>query len=216
VATSGEGGTIFHVEIRQFPSTVRKFNLSRAQLDASYVRPWLAGKVIEVDDVRFSPERAKFTILSGPPLRTDQIGMGRGWANAQRDGVEVTDRILSEAEPAETVAPAAATPAQAPATNAVQTFKRDLLAACQGKRVSFDEVVALTAAQHLGARASERLALAEMAVWELLHQGQIAIYADERSPDPLGRDRWQGVVLAWESWGGEGATPTVAATKNPG
>lgn len=215
MATSGEGGTIFHLEIRQFPSTVRKFNLSRAQLDASYVRPWLAGKVIEVDDVRFSPERAKFTILSGPPLRTDQIGMGRGWGNAQRHGVDVTDRILSEEAPAQTGTPAAHAQAPAAASDAVQAFKQDLLAACQARRIGFDEVVALTAAQHLGARASERLALAEMAVWELLHQGQIAIYADERSPDPLGRDRWQGIVLAWESWGGAGATPTVAATKDP-
>jgi glyoxylase I family protein len=88
---------VFHVELRQFPHAARAFNLTREQLHARILAPWLRGEVVEVDSQRFAPERAKLTIYEGPELETVDMGMGRGWQNVMRRGVEVTDRELQAA-----------------------------------------------------------------------------------------------------------------------
>ena len=47
--------------------------------------------------------------------------------------------------------------------------------------------------------AGEQLALAEQTVWEMLHQGRLAMSA---AGQPVPRERWQAFVLSWESWAG--------------
>jgi len=48
-------------------------------------------------------------------------------------------------------------------------------------------------------RASDRLAIAEQAVWELLHHGALRL-SDEYGE--VERERWQSVLLAWDTWTG--------------
>ena len=86
---------MFHVELRQFPHQARAFNLSREELDTRVIAPWVAGRAIELDDRRWSPERARLTIYESPHLTPDQLGMGRGWQSVTRDGVDVTARLLA-------------------------------------------------------------------------------------------------------------------------
>jgi catechol 2,3-dioxygenase-like lactoylglutathione lyase family enzyme len=88
---------LFHVELRQFPHTARSFNLTREQLHARVVMPWMRRDVVELDGQTFAPERAKLTIYEGPELQTADIGMGRGWQNVTRRGEDVTERELQPA-----------------------------------------------------------------------------------------------------------------------
>ncbi len=72
---------MFHVELRQFPHQARAFNLTRDQLEARILGPWVSGGSIELDDRHWLPDRARLTIYEGPHLAPDQLGMGRGWQN---------------------------------------------------------------------------------------------------------------------------------------
>jgi hypothetical protein len=186
--------TVFHVEVRQFPHAASAFNLSREQLEARIVGPWLSGRPVEMEDRRFSPERAKVTIIEGPSLSVDEMGLGRGWANAQRDGQDVTVRIFAEAQAETTNAPR-------DLETSAEEFKTVVVGACTLRRLSFGEVVLLASARHPGSRASERLALAERAVWELLHQRRIELFEPD-GDEPVAPAGWQAIVLSWESWSG--------------
>jgi hypothetical protein len=63
----------------------------------------------------------------------------------------------------------------------------------------------LANSRHPEWRASERLALAERAVWELLHDGSLIMLARvsaESGPRYRTADRseWEPVLLAWATW----------------
>jgi hypothetical protein len=197
--------TAYHVEVRQFPNVARAFNLTRRQLDARIIATWLAGKSVEIDDRKFSPDRAKLKIIEGPALRTDEIAIGRGWANAERAGQDATKRIL-----AGTSTGTASGGANAP----LEEFKTTVLDACTGQRLDLGGVVALAARRQARSRASECLALAEQAVWELLHQRRAVLFGTNGEAVP--HDGWEDVVLAWESWAPKGpaleAIPPLGAS----
>lgn len=175
---------MFHVELRQFPSAGRAFNLSGDELQERILGPWLSGEAVEVNERRFSPEKAKLTIYEGRRLGPEEIGLGRGWANVTRSGREVTDRVLSQAR--QTAAD----------QDPLNRFKHELMAALQVE-LPVRAVLALADERYPGARASERLALAERAVWELLHAGAIQL---TRGGGALAPEDWQPVLLAWETW----------------
>ncbi len=179
----------YHVEVRQFPNVARAFNLTRAQLDARILAPWLAGQAVEMDDRKFAPDRAKLKIIEGPALRTDEIAIGRGWANAERAGEDATRRILA----------GTSTGNASGGTNAaLEEFKERVVEACTSRRLELGEVVMLAAQRNPRSRASECLALAELAVWELLHQRRATLFGPEG--DAVPREQWEAVVLAWASW----------------
>jgi hypothetical protein len=172
---------VFHVELRQFPHQTRAFNLTREELDARIVRPWVSGGGVELDDRRWSPERAKLTIYEGPELAPDQLGLGRGWANVTRAGEDVTARVL-----ADRVSPAP-----------VAVLKQEVVDRCGYGPLSLGRVVELSGERYPQSRVSERLALCEQAVWELLHEGTVRLV---RAGARVDRADWQGVLLRWEAW----------------
>lgn len=180
---------MFHVELRQFPHVAREFNLSDDQLER-LVRPWVEGKVVEMGERKWAPERARLTIYEGPQLRPDEIGMGRGWSNATRSGQDVTARILQDAQ----------SPAARPGELA--DVKLRLLEACAQGPIEVRESVRLAGVLAPGARASERVALAEQAVWELLHTGNLRMLQDG---EEVTRDHWEPLLLSWATWGETGA-----------
>jgi hypothetical protein len=158
---------VFHVELRQFPHAVRKFNLGRAELEQRIVGPWTRGQAIGLDDHRFAPDRAKLAIYEGRGLEPDEIGMGRGWANVTRTGEDVTGRLLEESRHA----------VQSPPR--LDAVKQALLA--QSGQAPFTLAQTLTLIGELqGAPAEgERLELAARAVWELLAEGRLALSRPE-------------------------------------
>ncbi len=175
---------MFHVELRQFPHVARTFNLSREQLETRILNAWTSGEAIELDDRRWSPERAKLTIYEARELATDEIGLGRGWANATRHGENVTARLLEQAQ-ART----------APAVGSAEARLRLLERASRGP-VQLSQVVELVGAGGTQ-RPSELLALAEQTVWELLHEGKLTL---ARNGDSLTQEQWQPVLLSWLEW----------------
>jgi len=90
---------MFHLELRQFPHNVCRFNLSDDELRA-IVEPWAREQVVEVGERKWSPHTARLTILQGPRLEVAQLAMGRGWRNAQRQSEDVTERVLAAARDA--------------------------------------------------------------------------------------------------------------------
>jgi hypothetical protein len=72
-----------------------------------------------------------------------------------------------------------------------------LLEELGGGQVALSRVPALAGERLLGLRASQRLALAEQAVWELLHEGRAGLLDDDGS---VARERWEAIVLSWERW----------------
>ncbi len=175
---------MYHLELRQFPHVARAFNLSREELDVRFVAPWAAGSIVEHAARQWSPERSRLTILHGPELRADELGMGRGWSAASKSSEDVTDALLAEARRG-----AAARPE-------VEALK-DAVHAVAATPIGFPDVIALVAAAHPQWRASEQLGLAEQAVWEMLHQGRLTMLA---GTEVVVAERWQGIVLRWVSW----------------
>jgi hypothetical protein len=90
---------MYHLELRQFPHNLNRFNLSEQQLHAVVV-PWAAEKVVEIGERKWSPHQATLTILEGPELGVHQLSMGRGWRAAQRHSTDVTEWVLDAAKQA--------------------------------------------------------------------------------------------------------------------
>ena len=182
---------MYHMELRQFPHVARVFNLTRDELDARFVRPWMGGAIIDHEDRRWAPERSKLRILEGPALRPDELGMGRGWASAARSGTDVTETVI---------APARRGAEARPEVEGLKVAIGEVAVTPLG----FQDVVALAAAAHPHWRASQQLELAEQAVWEMLHQGHLVMTV---GGDAVARQRWQPVVLSWATWAGVTTEP---------
>ncbi len=191
---------MFHIELRKFPHVARALNLTAAELHERIVGPWIRDEKIQLDDRRWLPAQAKLTIYEAPELPADQIGIGRGWANVTRSGEEVTDRVLADARGA----------ADAPLAG----LREELLARVASDVVTIGELVGLVNARFGPMRVSDRLALAEQCVWELLHRGQLQILIDGAEREPARVDQWEPILLAWETWKGDGAR-VLLARKQP-
>lgn len=178
---------VFHLELRQFPHVARAFNLTREELDARFARPWASGAVITYDDRRWAPERARLTIYEGPELRTDELGMGRGWSTVGKTSRDVTETVLAEAQRG------------AGASATVRAFTAVLEAAATAP-MRFSQVMVLASGEHPQWRPSEQLALAEQAVWEMLHHGRLIM---TRGGESVPAGEWQAILLSWATWAGD-------------
>jgi hypothetical protein len=87
---------MYHIEIRQFPHNMNRFNLSASELGA-IVEPWSQERFVDVGERKWNPQTAKLIVLEGPELPFEQLSMGRGWRLAERESEDVTERILSAA-----------------------------------------------------------------------------------------------------------------------
>ena len=87
---------MYHVELRQFPHNLCRFNLSEHELRAIAER-WAREQWVALGDRKWDPNQARLTILEGPKIGPEQLTMGRGWRAAQRDGSDVTASVLANA-----------------------------------------------------------------------------------------------------------------------
>jgi hypothetical protein len=100
---------MYHLELRQFPHNFNHFNVDDQGLRA-VLEPWVRNEPIELGERKWSPHQAKLKILEGPRLPLDELSMGRGWRAAEREGEDVTERVLDEARRAIASAPGAPAP----------------------------------------------------------------------------------------------------------
>jgi hypothetical protein len=192
--------TVFHIELRHFPNVARAFNMTGEELEQKIVGPWTRDELVELDDRRWSPQRARLTIYEGRMLRPEELGIGRGWGNVTRTAQEVTERVLAQARRA-TAAGMSAPVDTAAFELSVQMLGGEIAALCAQRALRLDQLPAIIAERLPNRRASERLALLEQAVWELLHRGRVGI---AHGGQLLTRDRWEPTLLAWETWTGTG------------
>ena len=175
---------VFHLELRQFPHVARAFNLSREQLDRRFARPWVSGTEIEYEDRTWAPGKSKLTILEGPELGLGDMGLGRGWAMVGKTSQEVTETVLAQ------------TQRGAEGRSTLEIVKAALRGAARSP-ISFPDVVELIVADYPLWRASEQLAVAEQAVWELLHQGKLVLNG---SQGLIEAEQWPAILLRWSTW----------------
>jgi hypothetical protein len=180
---------VFHVELRQFPHQTRAFNLTREGLDERIVRPWLAGEPIELNDYRWLPDRATLTVYEGPLLEVADMGLGRGWQNVTRQGRDVTQEVLIEARD-ETGQPATA-----------EDFKAEIATRSAAGAISISGLMELAGEWYPHARVSERIALCEGVVWELLHSVPVTL---ARRGEAVPAYEWQPLLLTWSTWSDDG------------
>jgi hypothetical protein len=147
---------VYHLELRQFPRNVNRFNLSEQEL-GMVLEPWTLEKVFEYGELKWTPHEAKLTILEGPRIPIDQLSMGRGWSIALRQSKDVTERVLAQARQTLQAAPATGAPQAAadgePADRLLALLGDDPAALLQAWRLAAERRPELAP--------SEALALAE-------------------------------------------------------
>jgi hypothetical protein len=88
---------MFHVEISSGFHRARVFNLTREDVMAKIVQPWLEERPIEMGDREWAPRDNSLKILEGPEMKTQDLSFGQGWANAERASENITRDLLSTA-----------------------------------------------------------------------------------------------------------------------
>jgi hypothetical protein len=209
---------VFHIELRQFPHNVCRFNLSEQELGV-LVGPWSRERWIELGGRKWSPHQARLTILDGPRLAVQELSMGRGWRNAQRRSEDVTDRVLAAAKTSQVHDGGASgqpTPSIGPSGPSTglpleaDSLGLELLTLIAEAPASLSAVWQLARSSFPERLASECLAMAEQAIRSLLHRRLIVLVASggdadrDRQADPPSREPTEAEVerLLWtpESW----------------
>ena len=199
---------MFHAELRRFPHVARAFNLSAEELDARIVMPLVRGIPVDLDDRQWPSEKTRLTIYEAPEVAAEDRGLGRGWSLVTREGEDVTTTLLDAAR---------ARLQEASPEGAVAALKPRLLAAVDGAPTALSAAVAIAERALPGRRASEALAVAEQAVWELLHAGELTLVSDG---DAVPEAEWAALLLSWESWAYQAedssstSTVAIAAMQN--
>jgi hypothetical protein len=167
---------VYHLELRQFPHNACHFNLAEPEL-AAIVLPWVREEWIEVAERKWNPNQATLKIIEGPQLPLDQLTMGRGWRHAEREGQDVTERVLEAARAQMAAAPPTASPEQVAQQGELlaDSLGLELLALLENAPAPLSEAWRLAQARLAGRPASECLALAERAVSLLLNRRLIAL-----------------------------------------
>jgi hypothetical protein len=188
---------VFHIELRRFPHVARAFNVSEGELRARYVIPWVRGVPISLNDRQWAADKkTRLTIYEAPAIAAEERGLGRGWSTVSRGGQDVTASVLDDARTV--IAPPIS----------LAELKVSLLAATQRGPVTLSEAVALAGRR---GRASERLAVTEQAVWELLHERRLLL---TEANGAVGDDRWESLLLAWEAWSDPQSAVVLKAAPN--
>jgi hypothetical protein len=190
---------VFHVELRQFPHNLCRFNLSEEEL-RTLVEPWAREQWIEFGGRKWSPHQARLTILHGPRLAVQELSMGRGWRNAQRRSEDVTDRVLDTAKVPQVLndgsSPSQVGPPSGPSRPATGSSERstdlpletdslglELLTLVAEAPASLSRVWQLARSQFPDRLPSECLAMAEKAIRSLLQRRLIVVVASGSEPD---------------------------------
>jgi hypothetical protein len=211
---------VYHVELRQFPHSLWRFNLTKEELD-EVVEPWAREEWVDLGERKWSPHQARLTILEGPRIPIDQLSMGRGWRTAQRQSADVTERVLADAKALRTAALETLT--QDPSHDVAllaDSLGVELLSLLGEEPAPLLEAWRLAAARWPERPASECIALAEQAVRSLLRRRlivllQVAAGATDSGGDAeetdgeVPEDQVETVLRAVQSWVEQGESAGV-------
>jgi hypothetical protein len=124
----------FHVEIAAGFRHARVFNLSREDLAAEVVQPWLADRRIEMGDREWQPRESKLKILEGPEMSSSDLAFSQGWSNAERASADVTRAVLAAPELAPALPDAFVVETDSP-----EALTGELVAGQQGRAIEWAE-----------------------------------------------------------------------------
>lgn len=159
---------MYHLELRQFPHNLCRFNLDEQQLRA-IVEPWTRAPWVELGQRKWSPHQARLTVLQGPQIPVEQLSMGRGWRAAQRQSEDVTERVLAAAKEAGEVASRGPSQHAPPDASLVaDSLGLELLALLGDGPAPLSQAWRLAGTRFPELSPGESLALAERAVGSLL------------------------------------------------
>jgi hypothetical protein len=183
---------MFHVELRQRPNVARAFNLTGEALREQLVSKLLAGQMFEYAGHEWDARQAHVTILEGPQLAPHELLLGRGWSNARKGGTDVTRQQLEHSQ------------SDTGRRDAVDRLTERILGRISAQPLTLPQAVSLAGDLLSGHRASERLAVAELAAWELLHRRRAELV--DGSGARIAPQDWEPILLRWETWSGAQAT----------
>lgn len=110
---------MFHIELRQPPHRLHRFNLTEQELLLTVLEPWARGTQFEIGERVWDPSTCSVVVLESPEIPIGSLTMGRGWAVAQRKAIDVTAQALASAK--ETLAGAAAAATATPLPGALSS-----------------------------------------------------------------------------------------------
>jgi hypothetical protein len=205
---------MFHVELRQFPHSACRFNLSEQEMRA-LVDPWAREEWVEMGERKWSPHQARLKVLEGPQIPVEQLSMGRGWPLAERRSEDVTEDLLARARESRDAATRASHDLASDLADdlALQadSLGLGLLSVLEQAPAPLSRAWRLAQARFPELSASESLALAERAVRGLL-QGRLVVLvhpgpaAGEGAADPgdgaleVPEGQLEPLLRAVESW----------------
>ena len=162
---------MFHVEMRMSGMHfVREFNLSEERLWLEFLAPLMAGQDFSVEGHEFTPRQTRLRVYEGPELRSDQLGMGRGWQNVERTATDVTERVLERAREHTDRQRRDATAASSVPV-AADLVRERLIGRIAAGPVASEEILAIIAELMPAGSEQERLDVARHATWALLERG---------------------------------------------
>jgi hypothetical protein len=165
---------MFHVEIRMGMSVAREFNLDDRGLYLTFLEPLLSDREFSFEGHDYFPRHTRIVVLEGPELPLDQLGMGRGWGNAERTGTDVTESVLAKARAHLASHPAGTAPAHpAPAAPAAveDALRERLIGRLSAGPVTLADIAAIAADLMPESPPEEQLAASRGAALELLSAG---------------------------------------------
>jgi hypothetical protein len=216
---------VYHVELRQFPHSLWRFNLTKEELD-EVVEPWAREEWVDLGERKWSPHQARLTILEGPRIPIDQLSMGRGWRTAQRQSADVTERVLAAARALRTAARETLTQDSShDVALLADSLGVELLSLLGKEPAPLLEAWRLAAARWPERPASECIALAEQAVRSLLRRRlivllQVAAGATDSGGDTdetdgeVPEEEVEMVLRAVESWVEQGESAGFRMRRN--
>jgi hypothetical protein len=198
---------VYHIELRQFPHNFCHFNLTQLQL-RKVLEPWMAGETVELGDRKWSPDRAKLTILEGPEIPIAQLTMGRGWPIAQRQGEDVTARVLAKSK--DRGRPPLGSPDRdsTPAGSLADSLALEVLSLLADGPATPAQAWRLAAARSPESSAVESLALAEQALRALVRSRLIVLsrvppLQGGSSVEGADTDKLDKLLRAVDTWTGD-------------
>ena len=165
---------MFHIEMRMGMQVVREFNLTEQRLWLDFLSPLMADQEFTVEGHDFIPRQTRLKVYEGPELRTDQLGMGRGWQNVERTAEDVTERVLTRAREhvAATAAPSASTgrPSSAAGEPGADLLRERLIGRLSAGPLAAADILAIAAELLPEIGEQERLEVARQVAWTLLER----------------------------------------------
>jgi hypothetical protein len=217
--------TVYHLQLRQFPNNMCRFNIGERELRATVIEPWAREQWVDLGERKWNRHQAKLTVIEGPPIAPEKLSMGRGWRIATRDGRDVTDALIASVGVG--AGSAAEVGGRTPGAQAAEAGERtpvaraaepggealladslglELLAAVGKERAPLRRAWELAAERFPDRGAGECLALAERAVISLARSRLIELVSANSAGgvERVDEQRVESLVRRIDSWAGVG------------